>query len=290
MNHFSTGGGWGIESAGLQYLESFGAIALDELQEPELLGSLVSTGLYDLPQCQQLGGPTPLSEMLLNYNPGLSPMPTLDQFVPSEQMGSLHSDPRGISPDFPPCFPTNIGNFTQATPLPGIPDGRTFPIQAFAGDMPSNDLDLDACLDAMAIWTQPSLMLDIAPITELWSPTSSSTGVFTSEEASEPSPTPVRGRPKHAGPFPCLHPGCNKICPNGEKLRQHTRYHPKRFSCKDAGGSCDQIFSMNGDLQRHLYSERGETLGCPVPNCKRRLRGNRKDNVKRHLRRVHKIS
>ena len=46
---------------------------------------------------------------------------------------------------------------------------------------------------------------------------------------------------------------------------------------------------MKQDLKRHLLSEKGKSLGCPIPNCKRRFRGYRDDNVKRHLRKVHKI-
>lgn len=230
LNHFPPGGGW-VESVGLQPLDSFGALALDEFQEPELLGSLVNTALFDLPQCQELDGPIPLSEMLLDYNPGLSSMPTLDQFVPLERIESLHSDPRGISPDSPPCFSTNIGNFTHATPLTGILNGRALPLQGFAGDMPSDNLDFDVCLSAMPFWTQTSLqMVDIASITTSLSPTSSSTEVFTSDEASEPGPPPVRGRPKHAGPLLCPHPGCNKICPDRTKLGSVFVFYPRSLA------------------------------------------------------------
>lgn len=74
---------------------------------------------------------------------------------------------------------------------------------------------------------------------------------------------------------------CKKLYKSRVKLRQHMRYHTRRFPCPDEG--CELAFGTKQDLDRH----RDKTLWpCPVSGCQTPITG-RKDNLKRHIRLKH---
>lgn len=82
----------------------------------------------------------------------------------------------------------------------------------------------------------------------------------------------------------CNFEGCGRIYEDRRLLRQHQRSHVKPFSCNE--GSCSIAFSIKRDLQRHQASvHEKRCLFCP--HCQRTINGNRKDNLKRHIRKHH---
>jgi hypothetical protein len=85
----------------------------------------------------------------------------------------------------------------------------------------------------------------------------------------------------------CQFEGCGRGFKDQKSLRSHMRYHYKRHFCED--GVCrskTEPFSTLRDLERHKDSiHRKKRLCCPI--CSATIRGSRKDNLERHIRKFH---
>jgi len=85
----------------------------------------------------------------------------------------------------------------------------------------------------------------------------------------------------------CDFKGCGRPCKDHESLRHHRRHHVKPFSCQE--GSCASAirsFCTRRDLERHQASaHRKGSLHCP--HCRITINGNRLDNLKRHIKKLH---
>lgn len=206
----------------------------------------------------------------------------VDPATPSHQLGvpaALHIELGSTSPPlfFPPANHTGTSQMASAT------DIASFAITGFDCLAPWFDLT------GMGAWA-PASPAGVPSTIGSWSP-SSQIESFTAGnvDVSEPVLSPRAGNFIPTGSFRCLQPGCNQTRRSQADLRQHSRCHRKPQSCRANGGSCDRSFSTTPELKRHLLHEKGAVLMCPIQGCKRpRISGERKDNMRRHLRNVHK--
>jgi len=89
-----------------------------------------------------------------------------------------------------------------------------------------------------------------------------------------------KGKRARCGPVKC--PTCDRDSQDKTRLKQHERYHRKNRVCTE----CDQRFSTQQDLDRHRQ-HRHVGVWTICPHCPKRLKGNRKDNLKRHIATAH---
>lgn len=93
----------------------------------------------------------------------------------------------------------------------------------------------------------------------------------------------------------CTYPGCTKSFAKQYELNHHTRYHDKTKFCPH----CPKAFATVKDLNRHINtkhasSETKKTYHCTELGCKfaklsvPRMRFDRKDNWRRHMRDKHR--
>ncbi|KAK4449691.1 hypothetical protein QBC34DRAFT_425458 [Podospora aff. communis PSN243] len=206
-------------------------------------------------------------------------------------MATLELELQGISIDQHTSFPTNNLDLAQVPFIAGAPTEvdhfddpqgtRCFP--------PDVTFDFNTAINASSIWAECSPSTGARSSIGFQSP-ATSTATSGRDETIEPTTSSSKRQPMQKGPFRCSHPGCTKSWPTRAKLSQHKRYHTKQLSCRRSGGSCDEVFSIRSDLRRHQMHERGDIVMCPRADCKRpRIRGKRKDNLKRHLKNVHKL-
>jgi len=89
-----------------------------------------------------------------------------------------------------------------------------------------------------------------------------------------------KGKRARCGPVKC--PTCDRVFQDKTRLKQHERYHRKDRECAE----CDQRFSTRQDLDRHRQHQHvGVRTICP--HCPKQFRGNRKDNLRRHIATAH---
>ena len=301
MNHFARWGDGGFGGPGGGLLGPFDALALSDYHGSELIhdfpeftwkASPVDDVDFPLDELSQYRQPENLRPFLwsTDHSPCPSPALAVNQAVTSAlalhgRMPFLDLDLQGISLDPLPCQSTDNFDPSQVSTVADIPLGSSHmaAAQGIADNLFSDGFDFSAPMEVTAAWTQ-SLGLNLS--IGSWSPTSS-LGVSSNDMASDPVPSPKRG-PKHTGSFRCSEPGCNTVWASRTKLSQHKRCHRKEFSCRQSGGSCDQLFSTRPELRRHLRHENGDILVCQIPGCKRpKIKGGRKDNLRRHLKNVH---
>jgi len=93
--------------------------------------------------------------------------------------------------------------------------------------------------------------------------------------------------------YTCDHPGCGKVFRKRFEKKKHVNIkHNHRYICQ----TCNRAFGVKRDMDRHTADKHPEinpqeSIFCPNSDCKRSKMGfkrTRKDNLLRHLRKVHK--
>lgn len=88
--------------------------------------------------------------------------------------------------------------------------------------------------------------------------------------------------------YSCDHAGCDFACEKLTDLRSHQRTHLDRKKRKYGCSQCAERFVYPKDLLRHHNSKhRSQVHACPFESCGKAI--GRRDNLKRHLNRVHGV-
>ncbi|OCK77149.1 hypothetical protein K432DRAFT_334459 [Lepidopterella palustris CBS 459.81] len=110
---------------------------------------------------------------------------------------------------------------------------------------------------------------------------------------SRPAVTPPQRRnaPRQDG-YPCHHFGCSKTFNRLCDLRRHTKNHLERSARPHKCSFCNEGFLYPKDRDRHEKTHTRpytseETLVCPVEGCTNTGGFSRRDNLQRHMRRLH---
>jgi len=286
--------------------ESFDALALSDCQGSRLAdtfhelpwGPDLVEGVYfgygELSPCHPLEDFNPSLRMPTDSDPSSSPS-SIHQAVSvsfQEHMAALELDLQGISIDQHTPFPTNNLDLARVLFVPVVPaEGDHFGDPQGTRYLPPDvNFDFNTTINASSIWAESSPSTSAGSSLGSQSP-ATSTGTSGRGETIEPTTSSRKRQSKQKGPFRCSHPGCTKSWPTRTKLSQHKRCHTKQLSCRRSGGSCDEVFSTGPELRRHQRHERGDIVMCPIAGCKRpEISGGRKDNLKRHLKNVHKLA
>ncbi|KAK1139956.1 hypothetical protein N8T08_011033 [Aspergillus melleus] len=115
----------------------------------------------------------------------------------------------------------------------------------------------------------------------------------TNTPTSQPSPSPrdlgEYGIPNADGSWRCAYPGCTSQTTfrRGCDLRKHFNRHRKHLFCRypECAQSTTGGFSSKKDRDRH-EAKHNPGISCEWPNCRRMF--SRVDNMKDHVRRVHR--
>ncbi|KAI9036004.1 putative C2H2 transcription factor [Aspergillus affinis] len=115
----------------------------------------------------------------------------------------------------------------------------------------------------------------------------------TNTPTSQPSPSPrdltEYGIPNPDGSWRCAYPGCTSQTTfrRGCDLRKHFNRHRKHLFCRypECAQSTTGGFSSKKDRDRH-EAKHNPGISCEWPNCRRMF--SRVDNMKDHVRRVHR--
>ncbi|KAK0641856.1 hypothetical protein B0T16DRAFT_420650 [Cercophora newfieldiana] len=132
-------------------------------------------------------------------------------------------------------------------------------------------------------------------------PSPSSTSQPEPEQAPQPEPQqPAQTEPQQASQpvarqdtaqaHHCGHNGCQKSFVLAKQLSAHIKsvHEPRKFKCEESG--CNKAFGEKKGLQRHGDTRHrllGPELPCPASGCNATFPQLRRDNLRRHIMKVH---
>ncbi|CZT15368.1 uncharacterized protein RCC_01231 [Ramularia collo-cygni] len=223
--------------------------------------------------------PTPLESLLPEQTFGdsgdfFSPAPTGPYY--QQELDSQWMQPM-ISTEMAQSYPASINDHFMDYP-PSY-DGRLDLITSAPSSMPARCLSAEETLTLRATRAQSLLSnASSAPSRDY------SRGV--SPSASEMSKW---GHRNSEGTWSCAYPGCSSrsTFSRGCDLRKHFKRHTKSLFCRHEGcpQSVDGGFSSKKDRSRH-EAKHNPGVVCEWDGCERLF--SRQDNMKDHVRRVHK--